>query len=71
MEVKASPFGMTEKLSNKFANMALVCSFLVVFIHCEVSRSTTSINAIWWYNQIHNAFCPIAVPFFFVAAGFF
>ncbi len=64
------PSVITEKLSNKLSNMALICSFFVVFIHtgteCADGDST------WWImHMIKDGICRIAVPFFFLAAGFF
>ncbi len=70
MEVKATPCGLTEELSNKFANMSLVCSFFVVFIH--TGTACTDGDATWWaMHLLKDGLCRIAVPFFFIASGFF
>ncbi len=69
-KVKASPCGLTEKLSNKFANMALVCSFFVVFIHTTTQYATGDFT--WWtISLFRDGICRMAVPFFFLASGFF
>ncbi len=70
MERSATPCGLTEKLSNKFANMALVCSFFVVFIHTGAKCVDGDVT--WWMMHLmEDGICRIAVPFFFVASGFF
>lgn len=61
---------MTKELSNKFANMAFVCSILVVFIHVWPERVAGDPTR-WIMNSFKLSICKIAVPFFFVAAGYF
>ncbi len=68
---KASkPCAITPMLSNKLANMALICSFLVVAIHtrgCDITGTTD-----WLIRKMFaGGISLIGVPFFFVAAGFF
>lgn len=57
-------------VSNKIANMGIVCAFLVVFIHVACSAKVESFA--WWIRQlIGDGICRIAVPFFFIVAGYF
>lgn len=57
-----------QSLSNKFRNMALLCAFLVVIIHCVSHLGITN----WFVSMaIQDGFCRIAVPYFFFASGFF
>lgn len=61
---------ISKELSNKFANMALLCAMLVVVIHFHLDpiKGTT----IWYVNTILvRAIASIAVPFFFLASGYF
>ncbi len=70
MASNASPCGLTKELSCKFANMALVCSFFVVFIH--TGTKCVDGDSIWWMMHLfQNGICRVAVPFFFIASGFF
>ena len=56
--------------------MGVLCAFLVVLIHCYVPSETWS--GFWWFTEIvgggewlHGCFIRCAVPYFFLAAGFF
>lgn len=61
---------LTKGLSNKFANMAILCAFLVVLIHARPQVAHGSF--MWWTRQLlENGVCLMAVPFFFFASGFF
>lgn len=60
---------MTRELSNKFRNMALICAMLVVFIHTPCHSSDWTVQGFRWIFSFGLA--KIAVPFFFVSAGFF
>lgn len=57
-------------ISAKIANMGILCAFLVLCIHAPISKEATDaarfFRAIW-----SHGLGKIAVPFFFVAAGFF
>lgn len=55
------------KLSRTMAMMGLVCAILVVMIHADVSASGWQGQII----QVIRGFTRIAVPWFFLAAGFF
>ena len=61
---------VTAELSNRLRNMAIVCAFLVVIIHCRPSFQSNTVA--WWVKQmLECGLCTIAVPFFFIASGFF
>lgn len=61
---------ITEELSNRLSNMAIVCAALVVIIHCRPRFEFDSFG--WWIQQLlENGVCAIAVPYFFTASGFF
>lgn len=61
---------VTKELSNRFANMALLCAFGVVIIHCRPHVGSDTVG--WWTKQIlENGVCLVSVPFFFFASGFF
>ncbi len=59
-----------KELSNKFANMAFLCSILVVFIHVWPDKIAGDPTR-WIMNSFKLSVCKIAVPFFFIAAGYF
>ncbi len=59
-----------ENLSYKFANMAFICSVLVIGQH--VMREHSIGSASWYIFQFFDCgLSRIAVPFFFLASGFF
>ena len=60
-------------LSAKMANMALVSAFLVVAMHAfSMSDSPANGTFIWWVYEIFRmTFTEIAVPYFFLASGYF
>ena len=58
------------RVSSKLANMGLVCACLVVIIHCPRCFDPQSVGW-WWTILVQNGLCQIAVPFFFLASGFF
>lgn len=61
---------ITETVSNKFSNMAILCAALVVIIHCRPDFAMGTVA--WWCQQLlEEGLCTIAVPFFFIASGFF
>lgn len=71
----AQPIAISSQLSNKLANMSLLCAFLVVVIHCYVDSEHGSV--FWWLTEFFGGgrfasggLVRIAVPYFFVAAGF-
>lgn len=47
--------------------MKLICAFLVMMIHIQIFETPYEILHFW----LTNVLCRLAVPFFFVAAGFF
>ena len=58
-----------ETLSRKMRNMALLCAFLVVVIHCRPRFETGSFA--WWVKQFtEEGITRVAVPYFFTASGF-
>lgn len=60
---------MKQGLSYKLSNMGLVCAVLVVSIHVGLDGPAGS-AADWLKNLVAEGFARIAVPYFFVAAGF-
>ena len=57
--------------SAKFANMSLLSAVLVVIIHV-LKRNQEFGTSVWWVRQfLGEGLCRIAVPFFFLAAGYF
>lgn len=62
---------ISQELSCRMANMGFVCACLVVLIHCTVETSTGT--TLWWWCQLfaREGICIIAVPYFFLASGFF
>ena len=57
------------KISNKMANMSVVCAFMVIALHMGNPRTVGSDG--WWFYVIMSQMCKVAVPWFFLAAGFF
>ena len=58
-------------LSNKIANMSLLCSLMVICIHV-LKRTQAPGSFAWRCRQLSGeGLCRIAVPFFFAAAGYF
>ena len=58
-------------VSAKFANMSLLSAVLVVIIHV-FKRNQEFGTVVWWMRQfLGEGVCRIAVPFFFLAAGYF
>lgn len=62
---------LSSSLSARFANMSFLCSCLVVFIHVGVTPEHGTLT--WWVAQMftHVGITRVAVPFFFLASGFF
>lgn len=62
---------ISRELSYKFSNMAFLCACLVVLIHIEIDPSFGT--ALWWVREMfaHQGVTKVAVPFFFLASGFF
>ena len=58
-----------ETLSCKMRNMAMLCAFFVVVIHCRPQFEVGTFA--WWVKQLtEEGITRIAVPFFFTASGF-
>ena len=61
---------MDKSISNKIRNMGFICALLVVCIHTGLKRVDGSAH--WWLRGLFDrGFARIAVPFFFMASGFF
>ena len=61
---------MDKSASNKIRNMGFVCALLVVSIHTGLERVDGSAH--WWLRSLFDCgVARIAVPFFFIASGFF
>lgn len=57
-------------ISARFANMSIVCAFLVVCIHVGGVFENGSIG--WWFSELtRDGIARVAVPYFFLASGFF
>lgn len=62
---------VSEELSYKFKNMAIVCAILVVFIHVRLGKVEAG-SVLWWFSAlIPQGISRIGVPFFFLASGYF
>jgi len=62
---------VSEGLSCKFKNMALICAILVVFIHVRPGEVETE-PAFWAIDAVIRwGIAQIGVPFFFLASGYF
>lgn len=55
-------------ISNKIANMGIVCAMMVVLIHLHCPESSASIAFV--RRLLPNGVCAMAVPFFFIASGY-
>ena len=62
---------MSEDVSSKIKNMALVCAVLVVGIHVKWPHDTAFSLGWFGYHFIKEGIARIAVPFFFTVSGFF
>lgn len=63
---------VTKELSAKFANMGLLCACMVVMRHIGLVPDKS--KPVWWIWQLfvsYEALTMVAVPFFFLASGFF
>ena len=64
-----SPMPITPRISNKIANMGIVCAILVVGLHCKVDFPDGSF--VWYFYRLFvSSLGSLAVPFFFVVSGF-
>ena len=65
------PIAITEETSHRMAVMSFVCACLIVLIHCTPAPDKSTWQ--WWVANLlgANGLCRIAVPWFFVASGFF
>ena len=62
---------LDKSISVRFANMSVVSSLMVVAIHV-LKRNQVIGSAEWWLRRfVEGGICRIAVPFFFLAAGYF
>ena len=61
---------MDQVLSNKISNMGVVCAMLVVALHASMNEEVGT--ATWFVDRfVNDGLGRAAVPFFFVASGFF
>lgn len=69
MELK--PISISKETSRRMAVMSFVCACLIVLIHCTPAPDKRAWQ--WWVANIlgANGLCRIAVPWFFIASGFF
>ena len=57
-------------ISAKAFNMSVVCAILVVIIHSPQCHDFSSVSYLWT-GLVQLGLCQIAVPYFFMAAGYF
>ena len=61
---------ISQEASQKIGCMSFLCAIFVVLIHCGDPR--TQYNGSWYISQlVFNGIAGIAVPFFFLASGYF
>ena len=59
-------------VSKKLRNMAALSAVMVCFIHVGILRGNDiSVSVLWFHRVFSASICKIAVPFFFLAAGYF
>lgn len=63
------PILVSAELSHKLANMSVVAAFMVVVLHAGGVAAQGSSG--WWLQRLATQVCKAAVPFFFLASGFF
>ena len=71
--MKLNPIEITRETSRRLAVMGFLCACMIVLIHCTTRPSLDPNQWQWWVVNLFGAdgFCRIAVPYFFVASGFF
>lgn len=62
------PLQIDKALSRKFANMSVIAAFMVVL---HAGGVATIGSSGWWLQRLLSQVCKAAVPFFFLASGFF
>ena len=69
MELK--PISISKETSRWMAVMSFACACLIALIHCTPAPDKSTWQ--WWVANLlgANGLCRIAVPWFFVASGFF
>ena len=69
MELK--PISISKETSRRMAVMSFVCACMIVLIHCTPAPDKSTWQ--WWIANLlgANGLCRIAVPWFFLASGFF
>ena len=61
---------MTSELSNKIANMGVICACCVVCIHAGQFLPSPEGSVVWWFRALFaSCFARVAVPWFFVISG--
>lgn len=60
---------MTQIISNKIANLGIVCALLVLFIHLPIGKDAST-SARYVYSLFSHGIGKMAVPFFFMASGY-
>lgn len=69
MKIQSNIPAVAPEISVRFKNFSLLAAIMVVFIH--VPHRGLAANYSWLMNLLPVGICKIAVPFFFMAAGFF
>lgn len=62
---------LSSETGARFTNMSFLCACLVVLIHIEINPDFGA--PLWWVEQLfaHRGMTNVAVPFYFLASGFF
>lgn len=62
---------MKINISARFANMSFISALMVIMIHI-LNRNIMPGSAVHYFSFVmHDGVCRVAVPFFFLAAGYF
>lgn len=71
MNQELKPISIEKELSRRMSVMSFICACMIVLIHCTPHPNNGSWQ--WWFINLlgGDGLCRIAVPWFFLASGFF
>ena len=71
MKLALKPVSIDKELSRRMSVMSFICACMIVLIHCTPHPNNGSWQ--WWVINLlgGDGLCRIAVPWFFLASGFF